>query len=203
MRAALVPSGPALGAITSAAIADDGSNSGWKVVGVSKESITRTAGGAGVGGGQAAATLRALAASAVNTEIGFETTHGTSHPGSRAAVDAGPGHRGVDDALGLRDRAAVAQQREVRPLRKPAARAQPETRLRRNDVPHRPRDTRRVGAAPRREGEAVGGSQRIQAHEAAAERERAHDGGTVHARIAGEGPAQKDVIAGQPEERDV
>src|SRR6267142_5981382 len=86
MRAALVPSGPALGAITSAAIADDGSNSGWNVVGASKESITRTAGGAGAGGGQAAAPLRALAASAANTEIGFETTHGTSHPGSRAST---------------------------------------------------------------------------------------------------------------------
>jgi hypothetical protein len=86
-----VPSGPDLGAITSAGIADDGSNSGWNVVGPSKESITRTAGGAGVGGGQADATLRALAASAVNTEIGFETTQGTSHPGSRASTRYTPG----------------------------------------------------------------------------------------------------------------
>src|SRR5258705_7217233 len=91
MRAALEPSGPDLGAITSAAIDDDGSNSGWNVVGASKESRTRVVAGAGGGAGKAAASRRALAVSAGKTEIGFETIQGTSHPGTRASTRYTPG----------------------------------------------------------------------------------------------------------------
>src|SRR4029079_2893445 len=86
IRAAPDPSAPAAGTITSAAIDDEASNSGWNVVGPSKESRARVAGGAGGAAGQAAASRRALAVSAGKTEIGFEMTHGTSQPGSRAST---------------------------------------------------------------------------------------------------------------------
>jgi hypothetical protein len=75
-----------LGTITSAAIDDEESNSGWNVVVASNESITRVAAGTGGGEGQAAASLRVRAVAASKTEIGFEMTQGTSQPGSRAST---------------------------------------------------------------------------------------------------------------------
>ena len=84
-----------------------------------------------------------------------------------------------------------------------ATRAQPQPRLRRHDVPHRPGDARFLGSTGGGEREPLRGRQRVQTHEAAAEGEGAHDRGDVHRRLAGERPVEQHVVAGDVEERDV
>ena len=68
-------------------MAEDGSNSAWKLVlGPSKESRTFRGGGAGGSAVQAAAATRSRSTAAEKTEIGFEITHGKSRPGTRTST---------------------------------------------------------------------------------------------------------------------
>ena len=173
MRAAPVPSGPALGAITSAAIDDEGSNSGWNVVGPSKESRTRGGGRRRRRAARPPRRARARAASAAKTEIGFESTHGTSQPGRRPRRDRRPGPAHSTSIARSASASGAPSRRSVSrvPRGQPAARAQPQPGSRRHDVPHRP-GTRAASGLRRSEREPVRGRQRVEADVAAAARQR-------------------------------